>query len=45
MKGVPTVKYVKPELEWIRFENSEILTTSNGEEMPIIPFEEGDFNE
>lgn len=44
MKGVPTVKYVKPELEWIRFENSEILTTSN--DMPIIPLEEdGDFNE
>ncbi len=45
MKGALTVKYVKPELEWIRFENIEILTASQDPEMPIEPLEEGDFNE
>lgn len=37
------MKYVKPEMEWIRFENGDILTESN--EGPMIPFGEGDFNE
>lgn len=36
--------YTKPELEWIRFENSDILTEST--ELPIIRNEEeGDFTE
>ena len=37
--------YTKPELEWIRFENGDILTDSN--ELPTIPAseEEDDFFE
>ena len=37
------MKYIKPEIEWICFENSDILTISN--EGPVITFGEGDFNE
>ena len=29
------MKYARPEMEWIRFENGDILTEST--EMPIIP--------
>ena len=32
------MKYMRPKLEWIRFENGDILTESN--ELPIIPAEE-----
>ncbi len=34
------MKYTRPELEWIRFENGDILTESS--ELPIIPAQEGD---
>ena len=34
------MKYTRPELEWIRFENGDILTESN--DLPIIPAQEGD---
>ena len=34
------MKYMRPELEWIRFENGDILTESS--ELPIIPAQEGD---
>ena len=34
------MKYERPELEWIRFENGDILTEST--EMPIIPTEVGE---
>lgn len=34
------MKYTRPELEWIRFENADILTESN--EVPIFPFKEGE---
>ena len=38
--------YTKPELEWIRFDNGDILTQSPGVELPIIrTSEEGDFTE
>lgn len=40
------MKYVRPELELIRFDNRDILTDSN--ELPILPLEEGgeeDFSE
>lgn len=35
------MEYIKPEMEWIRFENGDILTDS----MPMITFGEGDFDE
>ena len=34
------MKYTKPELEWIRFENGDILTESD--ELPIDPAQEGE---
>lgn len=34
------MKYTKPELEWIRFENTDILTKSD-DETPVFPFKEG----
>ena len=34
------MKYMRPELEWIRFENGDILTESS--ELPIQPASEGD---
>lgn len=37
------MKYTRPELEWIRFENRDILTESS--ELPIIPAEMGDETE
>ena len=46
MKGARAVEYVKPELEWIRFENRDILTESPGPgDMPIEPFSAGDFSD
>lgn len=43
MKGARAVKYIQPEIEWIRFENSDILTTSP--EMEPMPLSQGDFSE
>ncbi len=40
MRGAKGMKYTRPELEWIRFENGDILTESN--ELPITPAELGD---
>ena len=40
MKGEISVKYMSPELEWIRFENGDILTESS--ELPIDPAKDGD---
>ncbi len=39
--------YMKPELEWIRFDNGDILTQSPGDELPMQPAseEQGDFTE
>ena len=34
------MKYMRPELEWIRFENGDILTESS--ELPIIPAQVGE---
>ena len=34
------MRYVKPELELIRFQNHDILTDSD--ELPIVPAEAGD---
>ena len=37
------MRYTRPELEWIRFENGDILTESS--ELPIIPAELGEETE
>ena len=34
------MKYVRPEMDYVRFENNDILTDSN--ELPIIPAEVGE---
>ena len=34
------MKYVRPEVEWIRFESGDILTESS--ELPIVPAKDGD---
>ena len=45
MKGARAVKYIQPEIEWIRFENSDILTDSGDPEMDPMPLSQGDFSE
>ena len=37
------MRYTRPKLEWIRFENGDILTESS--ELPIIPAELGEETE